>query len=598
MFATIAPAIVCMALGQLPPPGPPQGQPSAGSDLVYSPSRSQSVDANFPESRRAEIRELLLYSSLDKGESWNLISRTSPEQSKFTFTTPTDGHYWLRVAVVNRAGKQEPENLFKVQPNWKLVVDTMDPLIKITSAIRQGNDVVVAWDIREDNPDWSSFRIDYKTPGGPPTPVPGQAAPTGETRFTPNTPGPITVLVTLRDRTGHTRTESVDLGGQGIATASNTGAFLPPPTPPVGPAPVMPDLPPVAAPPTTPPSTLPLINSEVLPPNNPAPPPVPQPAPLIQQAAPPPPVNAGTAIPGNPSAQTFTPPPQKKFLAPPPQYGSNWGPTNPKDFQNTPSDPPIASTKDTVQTVQYQTQMIPPVSAPATPRRPLPPLQYVNSPEVMLEYELSKVGPSGVGSVDIFLTQDDGQSWDHVARDDKVVGKTTGGRHHGICELPGDGIYGFTLVVKSQAQIRQEMTRGDQKVRLPKTGDVPEIRVEIDTSAPTAELYPPRRDTTKQNALMLIWTAHDKNLGPTPVTLEWAERREGPWFPIASSIANTGSHSWTLPDRLPVQIYMRLRVKDLAHNEGIAATPEPQLVDLSEPEGRLVNVGVAPPRPR
>src|SRR5262249_43519832 len=134
----------------------------------------------------------------------------------------------------------------------------------------------------------------------------------------------------------------------------------------------------------------------------------------------------------------------------------------------------------------------------------------------------------------------------------------------------------------------------DQKPRVPKTGDVPEIRVEIDTVAPTAKLFPPRRDTSKVNALMLIWTAQDKNLGPTPITLEYAERREGPWMPIASNIANSGSHSWQLPDRLPVQIYMRLRVRDLANNEGVAVTPEPQLVDLSEPEGRILVITVPP----
>ena len=234
------------------------------------------------------------------------------------------------------------------------------------------------------------------------------------------------------------------------------------------------------------------------------------------------------------------------------------------------------------------------VAAPAGPRKALPQLQYINSSEVLLEYELSKVGPSGVGSVDIFVTQDEGQTWDHVATDAKVIGKIVGGRHEGIVVLPGDGIYGFSLVVKSQAQLKQEMQQSDRKPKGPRPGDVPEIRVEVDTVPPTAELFPPRRDTAKANSLMLVWTANDKNLGATPIALEWAERRDGPWFPIANNLPNTGKHSWQLPDRLPVQVYMRLRVRDLAGNEGVAITPEPQLVDLSEPEGRLTNVSVAP----
>ena len=37
-----------------------------------------------------------------------------------------------------------------------------------------------------------------------------------------------------------------------------------------------------------------------------------------------------------------------------------------------------------------------------------------------------------------------------------------------------------------------------------------------------------------------------------------------------------------------------MRVRDLAGNESIAVTNEPQLVDLSEPEGHLTNVTVSP----
>src|SRR5205814_1322583 len=106
-----------------------------------------------------------------------------------------------------------------------------------------------------------------------------------------------------------------------------------------------------------------------------------------------------------------------------------------------------ASTQMAIQQAQYQS----PAAPVNSPRRPLPILQYVSSPEVVLEYELSKVGPSGVGSVDIFLTRDDGDMWEHVATDPMVIGETSGGRHKGIVVLPGDGVYGFNLLVKSQA---------------------------------------------------------------------------------------------------------------------------------------------------
>src|SRR5205814_9232376 len=140
----------------------------------------------------------------------------------------------------------------------------------------------------------------------------------------------------------------------------------------------------------------------------------------------------GTAIPGNPAGQTLPPGERgRPFTGERPvplmPVGANrWNSTTAASYPPPPMERPIASTEftppATIVPVQHQ------VAAQNTaPRKPLPTLQYLNSPEVVLEYELTKVGPSGVGAVDIYLTQDDGQAWDHVATDPAVVGKTTGG---------------------------------------------------------------------------------------------------------------------------------------------------------------------------
>ncbi|MCS7045104.1 MAG: hypothetical protein NZO58_01980, partial [Gemmataceae bacterium] len=229
-----------------------------------------------------------------------------------------------------------------------------------------------------------------------------------------------------------------------------------------------------------------------------------------------------------------------------------------------------------------------PVANRPPPGRDLPPLRYVNHPEVMVEYELSRVGPSGVGSVDLWWTKNDGQTWELYAVDpESKSGSVRNGVHKRLVYLQdGDGTYGFALVVKSRAGLGKAP---------PRPGDPPDIRIELDTSAPEAKLYEPQPDPQKANTLLLKWTAVDNNLSPTPITLEWSARREGPWTPITPSpLPNTGRHSWTLPENLPVQVYLRLRVRDLAGNESVAVTQDPQLVDLSEPEGRLTNVIVSP----
>src|SRR5262249_38494271 len=85
------------------------------------------------------------------------------------------------------------------------------------------------------------------------------------------------------------------------------------------------------------------------------------------------------------------------------------------------------------------TESLPPNNTTPAPvqKAPLPPLQYVNHPRVVLEYELNKVGPSGVGKVELWYTTNDGQSWELCADDPRVEGATSGGRHQRAIDLPG-----------------------------------------------------------------------------------------------------------------------------------------------------------------
>ena len=52
----------------------------------------------------------------------------------------------------------------------------------------------------------------------------------------------------------------------------------------------------------------------------------------------------------------------------------------------------------------------------------------------------------------------------------------------------------------------------------------------------------------------------------------------------------SGDFSWKLPPGFPVQVYLRLRVRDKAGNESVAVSRAPEYLDLTEPEGALVGV--------
>jgi hypothetical protein len=204
-----------------------------------------------------------------------------------------------------------------------------------------------------------------------------------------------------------------------------------------------------------------------------------------------------------------------------------------------------------------------------------------------MEYALDRVGPSGVGSVELWMTEDDGKNWQQMAEDPDPKGLVQGGKYKRTVDLPGEGQYGFRLVVKSRVGL------GDSR---PNPGDPPEMRVEVDTTLPEAHLWA-APDEQHKETLVLSWDCKDRNLAATPISLDWAEHREGPWHTIAANLPPApNQHPWQLnsvPD-LPVYVYLRLRVRDTAGNEGIAVSQEPQLTDLTKPAGHLLSIAVVP----
>src|SRR6058998_101272 len=99
------------------------------------------------------------------------------------------------------------------------------------------------------------------------------------------------------------------------------------------------------------------------------------------------------------------------------------------------------------------------------------------------------------------------------------------GKYQRLVELQGDGVYGFCLVVKNR------VGRGKAE---PRSGDVPEMRIEVDTLPPVVGLFAPQADPQRPGQLLLQWTAKDANLVAAPITLEWCEQRNGTWHVIAA----------------------------------------------------------------
>jgi hypothetical protein len=556
------------------------GQAPQEYDAVFS-QRTFKIPIDIEPARRKEISRFFLYVSQDGGHTWQPDSAEPPDKDGFVFNAPRDGIYWFRAAAINRQGKQEPDDIYKVAPSQtqKVLVDTLKPIIQIGSVQRQGEEIVVRWDIQEAHPDLQTLRLKYRPSDSPaflPWSVVNHVTPAlhGEAHFRPDTANPIVVRLEIRDRAGNFSYQDTPLGG-GLATASFHGN----PSPATGGG-----QPPEGLPPPPTPTT---GNAEELP----APPSVAAMSAMADQqgktrvqtpessgrlpALPPSPgvVPPGAANPQT-TGQTLTPPKGKVIWDNPPAPED--GSTNAQSL--------AASQGSNQKPVENSgATPVPPGSVhPPEQRKPLPRAQIINKLEIVLEYELAKVGAGGVGAVELWMTKNDGLNWEYWMDDPTIKpGNNTigNGKYRRTLSLPGEGVYGLKLVARNRL--------GNGKS--PHSGDVPDMRIEVDLTPPNGKLYSPQVNA-EHNALILKWQAEDHNLHRLPITLEWAATPTGRWETIAANLPNTGKYSWTPPPGIPPYIYLKLRIRDLAGNESFYISQQPQAADLSEPEGRLVGV--------
>ncbi|MBV9123006.1 MAG: hypothetical protein JO112_06600, partial [Planctomycetes bacterium] len=197
-------------------------------------------------------------------------------------------------------------------------------------------------------------------------------------------------------------------------------------------------------------------------------------------------------------------------------------------------------------------------AAPATPvvgnmrnSTGAPTLQLINSAHASLDYKLEDEGPSGIGKVEVWITRDEGQTWQFLCEDRD--------RHSPVdIDLPGEGLYGISLVVSNGAGLGGTP---------PNRGDVPDWWVEVDTTKPVAQLLALRPGTGDEACMFLInWTASDKNLKAEPIDLYYTTERQGPWRPVALGLKNTGSYRWPVPHGIGPEFYFRMDVTDKAGN--------------------------------
>lgn len=479
------------------------------------PMKDRAIQIPIIVNRPQQIRELHLYVSTDQGRTWQQAAVARPDQQFFPFSARDDGLYWFQVVTVDHRHERDPADLNQVRPALTILIDTQPPVLRLTAAEKIGEEVAVTWHLQETYPEMASLKLEHRPAGDPAaTWIPVQITPmmAGQARFRPAFPGPVQVRMMVQDVAGNMGQASQVVGGPVPMTSSTFAAAAPSPAP---------------VPPTGP----------ILP-NEPA--------------LPPPPARSIESTPFQPPA--------------------------PRDVQpairSEPSLPVAASRPEASSTITPVATNAP-APAVSAPRPELRNTQLINSTQISLDYEVPRVGPSGLRSVKLYMTRDDGRSWEELADDPDLQSPIQ-------AQLPGEGIYGFRLVVESGAGLSKGM---------PMPGDTPELRVEVDLTPPYLQLFAPVPDPKEPDTLVLRWTAADKNLAPSPIMIEWGTSKNGPWVHITPQpIANSGSFAWKLNQRLPYRVYLRVTARDLAGNMGEVISPEPQLIDLTKPEGFLKGI--------
>jgi hypothetical protein len=202
--------------------------------------------------------------------------------------------------------------------------------------------------------------------------------------------------------------------------------------------------------------------------------------------------------------------------------------------------------------------------------------KLVGSKKISLSYEIKDKGPSGVSQIELWYTRD-GRSWNkYLSLGEESTDSNI------VFNVADEGIYGITLLAKSGVGL------GD---RPPQIGDRPQMWVEVDVTKPVVENLNVLVGTGHEKGKLNInWTASDKNLGPHPISLYYAEQRDGPWTNFAKELANTGRYIWRMPERFHYQFHLKVEAIDQAGNIGERVTDSLIKVDLAHPKVKILDI--------
>ena len=200
--------------------------------------------------------------------------------------------------------------------------------------------------------------------------------------------------------------------------------------------------------------------------------------------------------------------------------------------------------------------------------------QVVNNRVFDIDYQVEDVGPSGVGAVELFVTENNGREWFKYGSDADLASPFQ-------VDTRGEGTFGFAVRVKSGLGFSEPP---------PQPGELPNIIVVVDQTPPIAELAVPQVVVDGGGRIRMSWRLSDPNISATPVRLEYAASTSGPWTPLFDWQVDQGGCEMPIQSGMANRLHFRLLVRDVAGNVTAVQTNQPVLIDQQCPTAKLLRV--------
>ena len=470
------------------------------------------------EIQRLGAREVRLFVTVDGGRNWHQVQSAAPAAQRFTVRAPKDGRYQFCVRTIDRQGRRHPEA--ELAPELAVVVDTKSPTLSLRLSEKTPGRVDLVWDASDDRLDTSSLQLESRQAGDKhwKRVYVSQTA-SGRTSWDVPGGGVVEVRGRISDQAANVAVAQ-DSVRVSVSATNVPRQSVPQYRDPVGSDPKA----------TSMPDRFPRLET--------------------------PPGKA------SPKLTPRTPTRQISSTKPIDNGGPSLG--NSEVKQKTGNDPePLPHFP------QAPREQKPVVQRNAPPRR------VVNRRSFRLNYAIGKVGRSGVDSVELFITTDNGAKWYRYGTD--------GDRKSPFpVTVPQDGRYGFAIRVRSGVGITEPP---------PRHGDAPEIVVVVDQTPPTLELMPILQGRgIDANKFLIRWKSSEANPAKDAIAIAYSESPNGPWKPITGWIGDAGRYLWTTPGDIPPRLYVRVAARDQSGNVSFSQTPRPIIVDTVRPSAKITTV--------